>query len=285
MPAPSNTRQNVLLLVVLLFLQLLLMSGSVRGADGSTLLESWSIRLSSPVVGLARAIGGGVGSMVSAARELMSAHSRNASLESEVAELRSELRRSREASLENVRLRRLLGMREELGVNSIGATVVTCKISSDSEMIVVSRGRTDGVRQDLPVVTRGGAVGRVVAVAPGHSKVRLLTDPNSGVGALLQRNRDHGVVVGRGDGELDLLYVPGFSNVGRDDRVVTSGLDGIFPKGFGIGTVEIIEPQQDGGLEISLKPEVDYRSLEEVLILLEAQTGGLLPPWQGEEGR
>lgn len=285
MPAPSNIRQNVLLLVALLFVQLLLMSGSVEGSDGSTLLESWSVRLSSPVVGAARAIGGGIGGMASGVKDLIGAHSRNAALEAEVAELRAELRRSRESSLENVRLRRLLGMREELGATSIGATVVTSKMSGDAEMIVVSRGSGDGVRPDMPVVAWGGAVGRVVAVAAGHSKVRLLTDPNSGVGALLQRNRDHGVVVGRGDDKLDLLYVPGFSDVGRGDRVVTSGLDGVFPRGFGIGKVGIIEPQTDGGLKISIEPEVDYASLEEVLILLEPPSGGLLPPWQGEEGR
>jgi rod shape-determining protein MreC len=284
MPAPSNTRQNVLLLVVLLFLQLLLMSGSVKGSDGSTLLESWSIRLSSPVVGLARAVGGGIGGMASAVKDLIGAHSRNEALEKEIAELRSELRRSRESSLENVRLRRLLGMREELGAGSIGATVVTSRLSDDAEMIVISRGSADGVKPDLPVVAWGGAVGRIVAVAAGHSKVRLLTDPNSGVGALVQRNRDHGVVVGQGDNELDLLYLPGFSDVGRGDRVVTSGMDGIFPRGFGIGKVETIEPLPDGGLKISLEPEVDYSSLEEVLILLEPPTGGLLQPWQGEEG-
>jgi rod shape-determining protein MreC len=285
MPAPSNTRQNVLLLVALLFVQLLLMSGSVEGSDGSTLLESWSIRLSSPVVGLARAVGGGIGGIASGVKDLLGAHSRNASLEAEIEELRAELRRSRESSQENVRLRRLLRMREEMGASAIGATVVTGKMSGDAEMIVVSRGRVDGVTKDLPVVAWGGAVGRVVAVAPGHSKVRLLTDPNSGVGALLQRNRDHGVVVGRGDDKLDLRYVPGFSDVGRGDRVVTSGLDGIFPRGFGIGEVETIEPQTDGGLKISLEPEVDYSSLEEVLILLEPPSGGLLPPWEGEEER
>ncbi len=285
MPAPSNSRHNVLLLVALLFLQLLLMSGSVKGSDGSTLLESWSIRLSSPAVGLARVVGGGIGAMASGLKELIGAHSRNAALEEEIEELRAELRRSRECSLENVRLRRLLTMREEMGDGAIGATVVTSRMSGDAEMIVVSRGRDDGVKKDLPVVAWGGAVGRVVAVAPGHAKVRLLTDPNSGVGARLQRNRDHGVVFGRGEDRLDLLYVPGFSDVHRGDLVVTSGMDGIFPRGFAIGRVEAIEPEMDGGLKISLEPEVDYGSLEEVLILLEPQSGGLLQPWQGEEGR
>jgi rod shape-determining protein MreC len=285
MPAPSNTRQNVLLLVALLFVQLLLMSGSVKGTDGSTLLESWSIRLSSPVVALARAVGGGISGMASGIMDLLGAHSRNAALEAEIGELRAELRRARESSQENVRLRRLLGMREELGASAIAATVVTGKRSGDAEMIVISRGRDDGVAKDLPVVAWGGAVGRVVAVAEGHCKVRLLTDPNSGVGALLQRNREHGVVFGRGDDRLDLLYVPGFSDVGRGDRVVTSGMDGIFPRGFGIGQVETIEPQADGGLKIGLEPEVDYGSLEEVLILLEPPNGGLLAPWRGgEEG-
>jgi rod shape-determining protein MreC len=284
MPVPGNSRQNVTILVALLFMQLLLMSGSVKGADGSLLLESWFIRLSAPVVSFARAVGGGIGSLISGAGELFAAHTKNAALEQELSELREELRKSREASLENVRLRQMLGMREELSVRSIGAAVVAHSLTNKVELIVVSRGSEDGIRHDLPVVAHGCAVGRVVAVTPGHAKVRLLTDPNSGVGAVVRRKgRPKGIVVGKGRGELELLYVPGYSEVGIGDFVVTSGLDGIFPRGFGLGNIEEIRPDPDGSRTMRLIPALNYAALEEVLILLEPQSGGLVPPWPHED--
>jgi rod shape-determining protein MreC len=236
------------------------------------------------MVGLARAVGGGVGGMVSGAGELFDARSRNAALEQELSEMREELRRSREASLENVRLKQMLGMREELNARAIGAGVVAHSQTNKVELLVVSRGRRDGVKQDLPVVAHGCAVGRVVMVAPGHAKVRLLTDPNSGVGAVVQnKSRPKGIAVGKGREGLDLLYVPGYSEVELGDLVVTSGLDGIFPRGFALGNVEEINRDPDGSRTMRLIPALKYGALEEVLILLDPQSGGLVPPWPDEE--
>jgi len=284
MPALSTTRQNAIILVALLFFQLLLMSGGLRGADGTTVLESWLLRVSAPLLGTARVVGGGFSTLGTGLGNLIHAHSRNAALQAEVQSLRAELQQSRESAQENERLRRLLGMREDLLSRSVGATVVTTSLSGQTKMIVVDRGAADGVRTDLPVVSWGGAVGRVVAVGAGHAKVQLLTDPNSGVGALVQRSRAQGIVVGHGNRRLDLLYVPRFSDVAHGDRVVTSGLDGIFPRGLGIGEVVRIVQAPDGSLTVELKPELDYAALEEVLILLEPVTEGLLAePEPGEE--
>lgn len=286
MAALSTTRQNAIILVALLFVQLVLMSGGLSTAEGATLLESWMLRLSAPLVAAARMVGGGFSALGGGAGNLIHAHSRNAALQAEVQTLRSEAQRMREAALENARLRRLLGMREDLVPRSVAASVVTAALTGQTKMIVVDRGSADGVSTDLPVVSWGGAVGRVVSVGAGHAKVQLLTDPNSGVGAIVQRSRAQGIVVGHGSRRLDLLYVPRFSDVAHGDRVVTSGLDGIFPRGMGIGEVVRIEQDPDGSLTVGLKPELEYATLEEVLILLEPPEGGLLSGTEaGEEGR
>jgi rod shape-determining protein MreC len=286
MAALSTTRQNAIILVALLFVQLVLMSGGLRTAEGATVLESWMIRISSPLVAVASTVGGGFNALGGSVGNLLHAHSRNAALQAEVERLRSELQRTRESALENDRLRRLLGMRDDLVPDSVAASVVTAALTSQTKMIVVDRGAHHGVRTDLPVVSWGGAVGRVVSVGAGHAKVQLLTDPNSGVGAIVQRSRAQGIVVGHGSRRLDLLYVPRFSDVAHGDRVVTSGLDGIFPRGMGIGEVVRIVQAADGSLTVELKPELDYASLEEVLILLEPTAGGLLDGTErGEEGR
>ncbi len=121
----------------------------------------------------------------------------------------------------------------------------------------------------LTMIAWGGAVGRVLAVGPGHAKIRLLTDANSGVAGIVQRSRVPGIVEGYGATTLNLLYVPRFSDVVHGDRVVTSGQDGIFPRGFGIGRVGSIDESPDGTQTIQLEPELDFATLEEVLILLE----------------
>jgi rod shape-determining protein MreC len=283
MPEPSNSRQNVLILVALLFLQLLLMSGSVKGSDGAVLLESWFMRVSSPVVSLSSAIGGGVSGLITGTGELFGARARNAELERELASMREELSRAREATLENARLKQMLGMRDDMNSRSIGARVVARSFTDEVALIVVSRGSDDGVEQDMPVVAHDCAVGRVVGVAPGHAKIRLLIDPNSGVGAVVQRrSRPKGIVFGNMKKGLDLRYVPGYHDVEVGDLVVTSGADGVFPHGFALGNIEEITTDPGGDLTMRLIPSLKYKDLEEVLILLEHQSGGLVPPWPDE---
>jgi rod shape-determining protein MreC len=274
--ALTHGRQNILILVILLAVQLFLASRSARGSHGSTLLERWLMRATSPVVRLSEALGGVISGTSATLQELLTARGRTVVLQADVRRLTAELQRYRETEQENRRLRLLLGMRQDLTPRSIGASVVTSNLSGPTRMIVVDRGTQHGVRPDMPAVAWGGAVGRVIVAARRHSKIRLLTDANSGVAAAVQRSRAQGIVVGRAGGGLDLLYVPRFSDVAHGDRVVTSGLDGIFPRGLGVGRVSSILEAADGTQTIELAPELDYRSLEEVLIVLEPPGGGLL---------
>jgi rod shape-determining protein MreC len=282
--ALNTVRTNALILIVLLFVQLLLMSGSAKGSHGSSSLESRMMFLSSPVVGVAHSIAGGVKRSLEGVRSMLAAHLRSAALLAEVEQLRAEVAMHREAALENRRLRRMLSMRDYLAPDSIGASVVTSIQTGPTRMLVLDRGASSGVEPDLPVVAWGGAVGRVVSVERDKSKVLLLSDPNGGGAAgIVQRTRAGGMVVGQGEELLALRYVPGFADVESGDRVVTSGLDGIFPRGFGIGTVVSTRESSDGSRVIRLRPAVEYRSLEEVLILLEPIGGDLLSPsWLGD---
>jgi rod shape-determining protein MreC len=270
-------RQNLVLLVILLAAQLFLMSGSVRGAKGAARLERLLMRISSPVVTLSELAGGAVGGTGRAVRSLLAARSRNQVLESELRRLRTELRYSREAEPENRRLRELLQMRATLAPGSIAASVVLSRTRGPSRLLVLDRGSADGVRKDQPVVAWGGAVGRVITAELGYAKVLLLTDPSSGVAGVLQRSRAQGIVFGTDGVGLEMRFVPRFSDVSHGDRVVTSGLAGIFPRGVGIGRVTSIRQAADGTQTIELVPELDYAALEEVLILTESPEGDPLP--------
>jgi len=213
MSTQGTGRRDAVLLVGLLFAQLLLMSGSVQGGDGATVLEEWTMTVTGPVVRAAQFVGGSLRGIVTGSTNLIGANRRSAQLEQEVERLRAEVQLRREATLENRRLRRLLGMREELAGDAIAADVVTFSLSGRGKLIVLNRGTRDGVHVDLPVVAFGGAVGRVVAANAAFSKVRLLTDPNSGVAAVVQRSRAQGIVIGQADDPLDLRHVPRFEDV------------------------------------------------------------------------
>ena len=200
-------------------------------------------------------------------------------MEQENRALRSGLRRTREAGVERDRLRHLLLMREALSPKAIGAAVVISRHTATERMLVLDRGSSDGVRVDQAVVAWGGAIGRVIEVGTSHAKVRLLTDPNSGIAGVVQRSRAQGMVQGSGADTLRFMFVSRLEDVVHGDRTVASGTVGIFPRGFGIGRVSSIEEKPNGSREIELVPEINYRAVEEVLVLLEPEGGEwLLPP-------
>jgi rod shape-determining protein MreC len=134
----------------------------------------------------------------------------------------------------------------------------------------------------MAVVAWGGAIGRVVSVEKEFARVRLVSDPNSGASGVIARSRAEGMVVGRGGDPMEMIYVPKYADVVVGDRVVTSGLDGVFPRGFGLGRVTMVGEPVGASKSIRLEPLVDERSVEDVLILLEPSGTKLLTPEEPE---
>lgn len=285
MAAVSPARANAVLLGIMVFAQLLLIAGSVRGDAAASAAAAAAGTVSRPAVGFERGVSGIVLGVAHFFRDLNADETEATRLRLEAEKLSAELARSRELRAENERLRRLLGMREDLVPASIGASVITSRLDAQTQMIVLDRGSDAHVRPDMAVVAWGGAVGRIVSVDPGTCRVRLLTDPNSGAAGVVARSRAEGMVVGRGDEPLDMLYVPKYDDVVVGDRVVTSGLDGVYPRGFGIGRVSMVGEPVGASKSIRLEPEIDYRSLEDVLILLEPRGTAVLAPPDAPEGR
>jgi rod shape-determining protein MreC len=128
------------------------------------------------------------------------------------------------------------------------------------------------------VISPAGVVGRLILPNARASQVQLLIDRSAAAGALVERTRTQGVVVGFGDGTLRLQYVPGTSDVKTGDLVVTSGIDGIYPKGFVIGTIETVERGLGTYHEITVRPAVDSSRLEEVLVVQTPPPGRQVTP-------
>jgi rod shape-determining protein MreC len=279
----TPTRKNALLLVAVLFGHLVLISDQVGKLDRAGFIEDEVLRASRPVLRVTEGARDQVGGVAARLTEIRTARGENEGLRREVERLRSELGRYREDSAENERLRRLLEMREQLAPESLGAAVVSSNISGQTRMIVIDRGSNGGVKPDMAVVAWGGAVGRVISVEGSLAKVRLISDPNGGAAGVVQRSRAQGMVVGRGDGPMSMLYVPAYYDVVAGDRVVTSGKDGVFPRGFTIGRVAAVGGDPGVSKVISIEPEVDFGSLEEVLVVVDRTAAGPAMAGPGEE--
>jgi rod shape-determining protein MreC len=165
-------------------------------------------------------------------------------------------------------LEHLLELREQLALKTMAAEIIGAAASPDFRTLTIDRGTRDGLRSDMSVIAPAGIVGRVVVPSLRSAKVQLLVDRNAAAGAIIERTRAQGVVVGGGDDRLRLEYVSEVFDVVAGDVVVTSGIDGIYPKGFIIGRIESVERTGGSYKRITIKPAVDFTSLEEVLVVL-----------------
>lgn len=194
----------------------------------------------------------------------------NRLLKAELEQLRQEITSYREAAIENRRLRQMLKIKESMTARMIVANVVGFDLSPWKAVIKVDRGRSDGVRRNMPVLTGAGVIGRVLEVTPSYSNVILLTDYDSRIAAIIQRNRARGILKGQGRSECTLEYVEKGVDVEPGDRIITSGLDGIFPKGLLLGEVAEVNPGPPGDLfqAIKVRPYSRLDTVEGVLIML-----------------
>jgi len=165
-------------------------------------------------------------------------------------------------------LERLLDLRGHLTLNTVAAEIIGAAATPDFRTVTINRGTRDGVRADMSVIAPAGVVGRLVVPSLRSAKVQLLIDRNAAAGAIVERTRAQGVVVGGGDDRLRMEYVSEAFDVIVGDIVVTSGIDGIYPKGFVIGRIESVERAGGAYKRITLKPAVDFSALEEVLVVL-----------------
>jgi rod shape-determining protein MreC len=179
-----------------------------------------------------------------------------------------------ELALSNRRLRRLLDFQESLENRVVAAEVVGRDPAPWFKSIIINKGEAEGVRVAFPVVIPEGVVGIVTDVSSHFSKVLLLIDRNSAMDALVQRTRARGMIKGTSEDSCIFEYVLRRHDVRVGDVIVSSGLDGVFPKGLQIGRVSHIEKRSSGVFQdIKVTPFSDFETLEEVLVVLNPPSG------------
>jgi rod shape-determining protein MreC len=155
-------------------------------------------------------------------------------------------------------------------VPMLGARVIGTSADTASQTIYLDRGERDGIKRNMGVITPDGVVGKVIESYSEASQVLLLTDKDSGVGAMLVDSRIQSPVGGVGEPLLAMKYVPNDDDVALGARVVTSGMDRIFPRDLPVGTVTQIKPGNPFK-QIRIKPAANLERLEEVIVLLSLQ--------------
>lgn len=194
--------------------------------------------------------------------------------------LREELQRTRalnqqlkEAFLSNERLKKLFNLQQKFQEPLIAAQVVGKDPSPWFQSVLLDKGKADGVDKGRPVINPQGVAGIVVEATAHYAKVMLITDPNSAVDAVIQDSRARGIIKGGASGYCVLNFVQRKHDVAVDDVVVSSGMDGVFPKGLPIGRVASVVKQEAGIFQdVSVIPYVDFERLEEVLVVPQAQS-------------
>jgi rod shape-determining protein MreC len=200
----------------------------------------------------------------------------NAQLRAENVRLHSELQATTEARSENARLQALLTMAAPWNPRPIAARVIASHPHHDLQTITIDRGWADGIERDRPVMAAGGLVGRVRVVTEHTATVLLLTDPNSSVDVMDARSRVRGLLVGvvratelrRPVSLTQLEYVAHDSDIQEGDDLMTSGMDGVYPKGLPVGRVHELNKDEFGLFEEAwVLPLADMSRLEDVVVL------------------
>jgi rod shape-determining protein MreC len=277
---PSARRRRRLVLAALVLVSLVLLTAAFGTASGGTTggaagpLVDGASKIAKPV----RDLVGWVGDTADATKE-------NRDLRREVGQLRQERARLAAAATENDRLRRQLGLASRLRLQQVGtrvgAEVIAQSPTAWASTIRIDKGASAGVADGDPVLSadddEAGLVGFVTSTQAGQAIVSLLPDNAVKVGAKLEGGRDYGILQGAGAGtasDLELLYVPGSTQVRNGTRVVTSGtvpgareLRSIAPPDLPIGRVTRVSGAGSDDQVVHLRPFVDLRSLQSVQVL------------------
>jgi rod shape-determining protein MreC len=195
----------------------------------------------------------------------------NEDLRRQVADLQVRLQGEHALAERSARLQELMDLKTQATLPTLAAEVIAGNPDPTMRTVTIDRGSADGVQVDMAVIAPRGVVGRIIAPVARHAaRVQLIVDRNAAAGALSERTRAGGMITGAdANPPLRMELVSNFADVKAGDNIVTSGVDGIYPKGYVIG--QVAQSDHGAGLyrTIGVQPAVDFASLEDVLVVLE----------------
>lgn len=190
----------------------------------------------------------------------------NSTLKARVDLLRRKLDEAKIVYQENARLKELLNFSKAEPYSVVVAQVIGRDPSNWSNSLIIGKGSQRGVKANKAVLSPKGLVGRVVELGRYSSKVLLITDINSRVGVVVQKNRQGGMLIGRPDGKCRMVYISLDADVAPGDVIITAGFGSAFPKDITVGRVISIGKEPGRLYKYAIvNPAQDLSKLEEVV--------------------
>lgn len=269
----NNRRQSTGLrpFIVLCVISVLLLTFSIREGDAGIIHAARSVvmTVTTPVRYLGSVIAAPFNAVGNIASNLTASPATLSDLEAENEELRAKVAELSEAQATAERLESLLGLQSTYSLQSTAARIIGESGDAWSRTVTIDKGSADGLAINMPVCNAAGIIGQIIEVSPTTATVRLVTDENSGISAMVQSTRAQGILQGQPDGTLRLEYVTVDSDVKEGDIIVSSGLGGVYPKGLPLGVVSSIDrPDNASYYTIVVTPaSSETENNEEVLVI------------------
>jgi rod shape-determining protein MreC len=182
--------------------------------------------------------------------------------------LADEVNRLREARLENLRLRQLLGLKERGEFGFVAANVIGKNLQLLRNTVTLDAGERNGVRADMPIVTENGLAGKIVATSSRFAVAQILYNKDIRVSAKIERSRVDGIIRWEGGSTLALQDVAKTLDIQAGDVVITSEYSSFFPPGIRVGVITSARGAEGSLFQsVEVKPAVDFSRLEEVFVI------------------
>src|SRR6266478_8529734 len=262
--------RNLIVLVGVLFVQVLGLAVQVKrtnDSESTRLIRIWALDAVTPLEKVLVWVQTSTGNVWHNYFYLRGVRAENRSLKAQIERMSLDQVRMSQDADQARRLQALLGFKEQFISQTMAAQVIGGSGSEQSRVVFIDKGENDRIKRDMAVITADGIVGKVLNVYPSTSQVLLIDDQISGVGAILDKTRLQGIIRGTPSGEVVLEKVMSDETVPAGEQVLTSGGDGIFPKGLLVGKVTKVSTGNDLFLNIRVRPAADLSKLEEVLVV------------------
>jgi rod shape-determining protein MreC len=261
--------RNLIVLVGVLFAQVLGLAVQVKrttDSEPTRLIRIWAVGAVTPLERVLVWVQTSTGNVWHSYFYLRGVRAENRNLKAQIERMSLEQVRISQDADQARRLQALLAFKEQFISQTMAAQVIGSSGSEQSRSLYIDKGENDGIKPDMAVITADGIVGKVLHAYPSTSLVLLINDQSSGVGAILEKSRLQGILKGTSAGEVTLEKVMSDETVPPGEMVLTSGGDGIFPKGLLVGRVTKVVGN-DLFLNIRVRPAADLSRLEEVLVV------------------
>jgi len=276
--------RNLIVLVGVLFAQVLGLAVQVRRPsdnEPTRLIRIWAVGAVTPLEKVLVWAQTSTSNVWHSYFYLRGVRAENRNLKQQIERMNLEQVRMSQDADQARRLQALLAFKEQFISQTMAAQVIGSSGSEQSRSVYIDKGENDGIRPDMAVITADGIVGKVLHAYPSTSQVLLINDQSSGVGAILEKSRLQGILKGTSAGEVALEKVMSDESVPVGEMVLTSGGDGIFPKGLLVGRVTKAGAGSDLFLNIRVRPAADLGRLEEVLVVTKIDERQALPEQTG----